>query len=97
MKHVLIFSPHYDVHSSMRSEFQYHEEALLTGKAGPPVFYWDSGTDSPFFFTFIISLFTDRVGIYHVHNSGSLYNLGYLLDVMIFFGGSGKGAGHKRK
>jgi hypothetical protein len=43
-------------------------------------------------FTFIISLFRDDMGIYAVHNSGHLYDLGYLLGVMIFFGGSGKGA-----
>jgi len=43
-------------------------------------------------FTFVISLFTDKVGIYEIHNSGNLYNLGYVLGVMIFFGGSGGGA-----
>jgi len=42
-------------------------------------------------FTFIISLFRDDVGIYELHNKGHLYDLGYILGVMAFFGGSGKG------
>jgi hypothetical protein len=44
------------------------------------------------FFTFVISLFSDSVGIYEMNNTGNLYNLGYLLGVMIIFGGSGGGA-----
>jgi hypothetical protein len=48
-------------------------------------------------FTFIISLFKDSVGIYESNNSGNLYNLGYLLGVMIFFGGSSGGACRKGK
>jgi hypothetical protein len=48
-------------------------------------------------FTFIVSLFTDSVGIYESHNNGNLYNLGFLLGVMIFFGGSGRGACRKSK
>jgi hypothetical protein len=43
-------------------------------------------------FTFIVSLFKDSVGIYESHNSGNLYNLGFVLGVMIFFGGSSGGA-----
>jgi hypothetical protein len=48
-------------------------------------------------FTFVISLFKDSVGIYETQNSGNLYNLGFLLGVMIFFGGSGRGACRKPK
>ncbi len=48
-------------------------------------------------FTFIVSLFKDNVGIYESNNSGSLYNLGYLLGVMIFFGGSCGGACRRKK
>ncbi len=43
-------------------------------------------------FTFVISLFNDSVGIYEAHNKGNLYNLGFVLGIMIFFGGSGGGA-----
>jgi hypothetical protein len=49
------------------------------------------------FFTFIISLFNHNVGVYEVHNSGWAYNLGYLLGVMIFFGGSGSSSRKCRK
>lgn len=48
-------------------------------------------------FTFIISLFSDKVTIYEVHNNGGWYNLGFLLGVMAFYGGSGGGAGRKKK
>ena len=38
-------------------------------------------------FTFIISLFTDQVGIYEVNNSGWPYNLGFIIGIMLFYGG----------
>ncbi len=47
-------------------------------------------------FTFIVSLFKDGVGIYESHNNGNLYNLGFVLGVMFFFGGSGGGACRRR-
>ncbi|MBC8401286.1 MAG: hypothetical protein H8E14_07340 [Candidatus Marinimicrobia bacterium] len=42
-------------------------------------------------FTFIISLFKDNVNIYEVHNNGGWYNFGFILGVMMFFGGSKEG------
>jgi len=42
-------------------------------------------------FSFIGSLFTDHA-IYAFPNSGGWYNFGFLLGVMIFFGGGGAGA-----
>jgi hypothetical protein len=48
-------------------------------------------------FTFIISLFNHNVGIYEVHNNGGWYNFGYVLGVMIFWGGSGGGAAGSRR
>ena len=45
-------------------------------------------------FTFIISLFSDKVGVYEVHNSGALYNLGFIIGVSAFYGG-GSGAGSR--
>ncbi|UCG53846.1 MAG: hypothetical protein JSW58_15830 [Candidatus Latescibacterota bacterium] len=48
-------------------------------------------------FTFVISLFSDNVRIYEVHNSGNWYNLGFLLGVMIFFGGGCGGASKKTR
>jgi hypothetical protein len=46
-------------------------------------------------FTFIISLFNDQVGIYEINNSGWSYNLGFILGIMIFYGGSTKGGSRK--
>lgn len=48
-------------------------------------------------FTFIISLFSDSVRVYEVHNSGGWYNFGFVLGVMIFFSGSGGGACKKSR
>ena len=47
--------------------------------------------------TFIISLFNDAVGIYEVHNNGGWYNFGYLIGLTIILGGSGGGAGSRRR
>jgi hypothetical protein len=41
------------------------------------------------FFTFIISLFTNTVTVYEIHNNGGWYNFGFVLGVLIFFGGGG--------
>ena len=47
--------------------------------------------------TFIISLFSDNVDMYEVHNTGGWYNFGFILGVMIIFGGSGGGASRRRR
>ena len=47
--------------------------------------------------TFIISLFTDNVQMYEVGNSGSWYDLGFLLGAGIALGGSGRGSRRKKK
>ncbi len=47
--------------------------------------------------TFIISLFNDNVTVYEVHNNGGWYNFGFILGVMIIFGGGGKGTCRRRK
>lgn len=41
------------------------------------------------FVTFIISLFYDTVHIYEIRNSGHLYDLGFVIGIMIAFGGCG--------
>jgi hypothetical protein len=46
--------------------------------------------------TFIISLFSDKVHMYEVHNNGGWYNFGFLLGMMIILGGSGGGAARRR-
>ena len=42
--------------------------------------------------TFIISLFTDSVNIYEVHNNGNWYDFGFVLGAGILFGGGFAGA-----
>jgi hypothetical protein len=48
-------------------------------------------------FTFVISLFSDSVHVYEVHNNGNWYVFGFLLGASIIFGGGGGGAASKRK
>lgn len=45
--------------------------------------------------TFIISLFSDKVAMYEVNNSGGWYNLGFLIGALIALGG-GVGTHKKR-
>ena len=47
--------------------------------------------------TFIISLFSDTVYVYEVHNVGGWYDFGFLLGASIIFGGGGGGAASRRK
>ncbi len=46
--------------------------------------------------TFIISLFNPNVQIYEVHNNGGWYNFGFVLGVMIIFGGGARGSAARR-
>lgn len=47
-------------------------------------------------FAFIVSLFSDSVGVYEVVNNGNWYNFGFVLGAMMFYGGGGGGASRKR-
>lgn len=47
--------------------------------------------------TFLISLFTDDVGIYEVRNTGAWYDFGYVLGLSIIFSGGGAGASTRRR
>ncbi|MBU6426910.1 hypothetical protein KGQ27_01590 [Patescibacteria group bacterium] len=46
--------------------------------------------------TFIISLFSDNVSIYEIHNNGGWYNFGFLLGAGSALGGSGASASRSR-
>ncbi len=46
--------------------------------------------------TFVVSLFTQNVQIYEVHNNGGWYNFGFLLGMSIVFGGGGAGGASRR-
>lgn len=48
-------------------------------------------------FTFIVSLFSDTVGVYEVFNNGGWYNFGFVLGAGTFLGGSGSGAKRRRR
>lgn len=46
---------------------------------------------------FVVSLFSDGIGIYEVRNSGTLYDLGFVLGLGFLVGGGSSGArGAKR-
>jgi hypothetical protein len=45
-------------------------------------------------FTFLIFLFKENVGVYETHNNGKRYNFGFILGLMIIFGGN-SGASQK--
>lgn len=47
--------------------------------------------------TFIISLFSDNVHFYEVHNNGGWYNFGFLLGASSSLGGGGASASSSRK
>jgi hypothetical protein len=46
--------------------------------------------------TFIISLFTDQISLYEVHNNGGWYDLGFVLGAGILFGGGSRAARKKK-
>ena len=48
------------------------------------------GIISPF--AFLISLFSDAVHVYEIHNNGGWYNFGFLLGTSMIFGGGQVGA-----
>lgn len=47
--------------------------------------------------TFIVSLFTDSVGIYEVHNNGGWYDFGFLLGLSVSLGGGPAGGCARRR
>lgn len=46
--------------------------------------------------TFVVSLFSDSVGVYEVHNTGWTYDLGYLFGLMMALGSGGAASAKKR-
>jgi hypothetical protein len=47
--------------------------------------------------TFVLSLFSDNVRFYEVHNNGGWYNFGFLLGAVSSLGGSGKASSGSRR
>ncbi|NOY50111.1 MAG: hypothetical protein GXO88_06080 [Chlorobi bacterium] len=48
-------------------------------------------------FSFVASLFVDGIEVYEKNNNGNWYNFGFIIGIMIFYGGGGKGACGRRK
>jgi len=46
--------------------------------------------------TFVISLFTDKINMYEVHNSGNWYDFGFILGISIIFGGGARSTKRRR-
>lgn len=40
--------------------------------------------------TFVVSLFTDEVTVYEVHNTGNWYDLGFIVAILGFVGGGAR-------
>jgi hypothetical protein len=47
--------------------------------------------------TFVISLFTNNVGVYEIHNNGGWYNFGFIIGILCHHGGSAAGRNVWRK
>lgn len=70
----------------------------VEGQADEPAGFWLGLWHGAIaFVAFIISLFNDNVGIYEVNNNGGWYNFGYILGLMIVWGGGGGGACRGRR
>jgi hypothetical protein len=48
-------------------------------------------------FAFIISLFSDSVGVYELHNNGNWYNFGFMIGLSIILGGGGRSSRRRRR
>lgn len=46
--------------------------------------------------TFVVSLFSDKVHVYEVHNNGNWYVFGFLLGLTSVWGGGGRAASRRR-
>lgn len=65
-------------------------------EAGPAGFWMGIWHGFISLFTFIISIFNDNITIYEVNNTGKWYNLGFIIGIMMFYGGGGKTSCRRR-
>jgi len=47
--------------------------------------------------TFVVSLFSDTVGIYEVRNNGGWYDFGFMIGISAIFSGSARSGGPARR
>lgn len=60
--------------------------------------FWDGvwhGLIAPV--TFVISLFSDTIKVYEIHNNGNWYTFGFLAGASIIFGSGGRGSRWRRR
>jgi hypothetical protein len=65
-----------------------NQMARTPGREGKVAGFWLGlwhGLIAPI--TFIVSLFSDKVSLYEVHNSGGWYNFGFVLGAGLFLSG----------
>ncbi len=70
-----------------------NELVNIPDEEGKVAGFWQGvwhGFISPF--TFLISLFSDTVHTYEIHNNGGWYNFGFLFGASMMFGGGQAGA-----
>jgi hypothetical protein len=75
-----------------------NEERGKAGTQGVVSGFWRGlwhGIISPV--TLIISLFNSKVQMYEVHNNGGWYNFGFLLGMIVIFGGGARGSAARRR
>lgn len=60
-------------------------------RKGEPAGFWSGlwhGLIAPF--SFVMSLFSDRIAMYAINNNGGWYDFGFVLGASILFGGGNK-------
>ncbi len=68
-----------------------------TATRDPLGFWWGLWHGMIVPITLVVSLFTDTVSIYEVHNNGGWYDLGFVLGLSFAFGGGPFGASRRRR
>ncbi|WP_298460867.1 hypothetical protein [uncultured Cellulomonas sp.] len=65
-------------------------DAAQAGGADSVGFWWGlwHGLISPI--TFLVSLFSDDVGLYEIHNDGGWYDFGFMVGVSVVFSGAAR-------
>ncbi len=47
-------------------------------------------------FTFVVSLFTENINMYEVHNNGGWYDFGFVIGAGIIFSGGGRASKYRK-
>lgn len=74
-----------------------NESVNTPNEAGRVAGFWQGlwhGIIAPI--TFVVSLFSDKVYVFEVHNNGNWYVFGFLLGLMMLWGGGGRASARRR-